>query len=114
MSAIEDPEDPSRLIPETDINGLLVYEADLGDTNNLNTGRLPFYARFDVRASWRPGGDTGNFEVFFEVINVLNRDNAIRLEPRLEYDPTSDLPRIDETPSEGFPLLPSFGIRWRF
>jgi len=75
---------------------------------------LPFYARFDVRASWRPGGDTGNFELYFEVINALNRDNAIRLEPRLEYDPTSDVPRIVETPTEGFPLLPTFGIRWRF
>ena len=114
VAAIEDPSDPERLLPETDINGLLVYEANLGDTQNLNTGRLPFYARFDVRASWRPGGDTGDFELFLEVINVLNRDNAVFLEPRLEYDPTSDVPRVNETPSEGFPLLPSFGIRWRF
>ena len=114
VAAVENPEDPERLIPETDARGRLVYEADLGDTNNLNTGRVPFYARFDVRASWRPGGDTGNFELYFEVINALNRDNAIRLEPRLEYDPTSDVPRITETPTEGFPLLPTFGIRWRF
>ena len=114
VAAVENPEDPERLIPETDDAGRLVYEADLGDTNNLNTGRVPFYARFDVRASWRPGGDTGNFELYFEVINALNRDNAIRLEPRLEYDPTSDVPRITETPTEGFPLLPTFGIRWRF
>lgn len=114
VAATENPEDPERLIPETDVEGRLVYEADLGDTNNLNSGRLPFYARLDVRASWRPGGDAGNFELYFEVINALNRDNAIRLEPRLEYDPTADVPAIVETPTEGFPLLPSFGIRWRF
>ncbi len=114
VAAIEDLEDPERLIPETDVNGLLVYQADLGDTNNLNTGRLPFYARFDVRATWRPGGNAGNFELYFEVINALNRDNAVQLEPRLEYDPTSEVPSINETPSEGFPLLPTFGIRWRF
>ena len=114
VAAVQDPGDPERLIPETDDEGRLVYEADLGDTHNLNTGRLPFYARFDVRASWRPGGDTGNFQLYFEVINALNRDNAIRLEPRLEHDPTSDVPRIVETPTEGFPLLPTFGIRWRF
>ena len=114
VAAIEDPDDPKQLIPERDINGLLVYETDLGDTNNLNTGRVPFYARFDVRASWRPGGDSGNFELYFKVINVLNRDNAIRLEPELQYDPTSDVPAIIETPTEGFPFLPTFGIRWRF
>ena len=48
------------------------------------------------------------------MINALNRDNAIRLEPRLEYDPTAEVPAIVETPTEGFPLLPTFGIRWRF
>ncbi len=57
---------------------------------------------------------TGNFELYFEVINVLNRDNAIRLEPELQYDPTSNVPAIIETPAEGFPFLPTFGIRWRF
>jgi hypothetical protein len=114
VAAMEDPEDPERLIPERGAQGLLVYESDFGDTNNLNAGRVPFYARFDMRMSWRPGGDTGNFELYCEVINALNRDNPISLEPRLEYDPDSDVPSIIETPTEGFPFLPSFGIRWRF
>ena len=114
VAAIENPDDPKRLIPQRDINGLLVYETDLGDTSNLNTGRMPFYARLDLRTSWRPGGDSGNFEIYFEVINLLNRNNAIRLEPELQYDPRSDVPTIIETPTEGFPFLPTFGIRWKF
>lgn len=80
----------------------------------MNTGTVPSYARFDVRGTWRPGGDGGSFELYFEVINVLNSDNAIRLEPRLEYDPDLGVPRIVDTPAEGFPLLPTFGLRWRF
>ena len=114
VAAVEDPTDSEILIPGRDDAGNFLYEVDLGDTFNLNNGRLPFYARVDFRASWRPGGDSGNFETYFEVINVLNRDNAIRYEFQLEYDPSSDVPRIIEIPSEGFPFLPSFGIRWRF
>jgi hypothetical protein len=52
--------------------------------------------------------------LYVEVINVLNRDNAITLNNELVYDPGSDLPRITEVPNEGFPLIPSFGVRFRF
>lgn len=114
VAATEDPLDPTRLVPERDSEGRLVYTVDLGDTGNLNSGRLPFYARLDVRASWRPGGDEGRFELYFEAINALNRDNAINVEQELRYDPKSDVPRVVEVPSEGFPFLPSFGVRFRF
>lgn len=114
VAATSNPEDPERLIPETDGDGRLVYVANLGDTGNLNNGRLPHYARFDVRATWRPGGASGRFELYFDVINALNRDNAIRLESELEYDPEGDVPRTVERPTEGFPILPSVGVRYRF
>lgn len=87
---------------------------DLGDTENLNSGRLPFYARLDLRATWRPGGDAGRFELYLEAINLLNRENAVRIESELRYDPNSEFPSVVELPSEGFPFLPSFGIRYRF
>jgi hypothetical protein len=61
-----------------------------------------------------PAVAQGRFELYLEVINVLARNNAIRLEPQLVYDPTSAVPAIVETPTEGFPLLPTFGLRFRF
>jgi len=114
VAATPSPTDPDRLIPETDSEGRYIYETDLGGTDNLNEARLPFYARVDLRGTWRPGGESGDFEVYFEVINALNRDNAVRIESHLEHDPTSDMPAIRAVPAEGFPLLPSFGIRFRF
>ena len=114
VAATEDPTNPAMLVPERDAEGRLVYTADLGDVANLNAARLPFYARLDARATWRPGGDAGRFELYFEAINALNRDNAINIEQELRYDPTSDVPSVVELPSEGFPFLPSFGVRFRF
>jgi hypothetical protein len=106
--------DLTELVPERDAEGNLVYTTDYGGVENLNTARLPAYIRFDVRGTFTPGGPTGRWSVYFEVINVLNRDNALNFEPKLEHDPTSELPRLIETPSEAFPLLPSFGVRFRF
>ncbi len=114
VSAVEDPADPGRLIPETDLEGRYVYVVDLGDSGNLNTGRFPFYARLDLRATWRPGGNDGRFELYLEAINLLNRENAVRIDSELRYDPGSEVPSVVALPSEGFPFLPSFGVRYRF
>lgn len=114
VAATPDPESPERLIPETDAEGRYVYAIDLGDVSNLNSGRLPLYARVDLRATWKPGGRTGRFELYLEAINLLNRDNAVRYENELRYDPESDVPSTAVVPSQGFPFLPSFGLRYRF
>ncbi len=112
VAAVED--ERGMLVPETDIDGNYVYTTDLGGVENLNSGRLPFYARFDIRATYRPGGLTGRWSIYGELINAFNRDNAVSIENQLEYDPTSLYPRLVEVPSEGFPLIPSFGVRFRF
>jgi hypothetical protein len=52
--------------------------------------------------------------VYAEALNVLNRRNASALDPRLEHDPTSDRPRVVETPIGSIPLLPTVGVRFRF
>jgi TonB dependent receptor-like, beta-barrel/TonB-dependent Receptor Plug Domain/Carboxypeptidase regulatory-like domain len=114
VAATEDPAGTGRLVPALDAEGRLVYTPSLGDVSDLNSGRLPFYARLDVRGSYRPRGAAGRFELYLEIINVLARKNAIRLEPRLAYDPAATVPAIVETPTEGFPLLPTFGLRFRF
>jgi hypothetical protein len=101
-------------IPAVDQNGLLVYGVNFGGVSNINTARLPMFARVDVRATWRPRGAEGRWEMYMEVINVLNRKNAGALSPELAYDPSADRPRVVEKPDQGVPLLPTVGLRFRF
>jgi ferric enterobactin receptor len=103
-----------RLVPAHDSTGQLIYTVDAGGVDNLNTARLPLFARADIRATYRPGGPTGRWELYLDVINVLNRKNAGLVESQLAYDPTSDKPKIVEKPGAAIPRLPSFGIRVRF
>lgn len=103
-----------ELLPAVDGAGRPVYAVDFGGVANLNTGRLPPFARVDVRATWRPRGQTGRWELYAEVINVLNRKNAGAIDPQLEYDPTSDRPSIVEKRDQSIPRLPTIGLRFRF
>lgn len=120
VAGIEDSTDRDRdgttdeLLPGRDDGGLTVYAVNFGSVANLNRGRLPLFARVDVRATWRPRGAAGRWEVYVEVINALNRENAGDIEPRLAYDPFSDQPRIVETRDQSVPLLPTVGLRFRF
>ena len=97
-----------------DKNGLSVYEVNIGGVSNLNTGHLPVFARADVRVTWRPGGLTGRWELYGEVINLTNRKNAGALTAEIEYDPTSAKPRIVENRDQAIPRFPTIGLRFRF
>ena len=83
-------------MPAVDPAGLLVYGVNFGGVDNLYRARLPVFARVDLRATWRPRGAAGRWEFYAEVINLLNRKNAGAFDAQLEYDPTSDRPRIVE------------------
>jgi hypothetical protein len=109
-------EDPAsgRLVPGRDPTGLLVYEIDLGDTSNLNSARLPTFARLDLRATFWPRGPTGRWQVYVDVINATSRDNAGAIEAELRHDPAADRPRIVFSRAAALPLLPSIGVRFRF
>ena len=48
------------------------------------------------------------------MINLLNRDNPVEFQTELAHDPDRRVPRIVESPSAGFPIIPSFGVRIRF
>ncbi len=104
----------TELVPARDGAGRLVYGVDFGGVSNLNTGRLPLFARVDVRATWRPRGARGRWEFYLEVINLLNRQNAGALDPRLVYDPGADRPRLVEQRDQNIPRLPTLGLRVRF
>jgi hypothetical protein len=103
-----------ELVPRRDAAGLLVYAPDLGTVADLRNARLPVFARVDLRVTWRPRGMAGRWELYAEALNLLNRQNASGLDPRLEYDPTSDRPRVVEKPIGSIPLLPTIGVRFRF
>ena len=103
-----------ELVPARDPSGLLIYAVNFGGTGNLNNARLPMFARVDLRATWRPRGAEGRWELYFEVVNLLNRANAGTLDPQLDYDPTSDRPKIVEKPDQGIPRFPTVGVRFRF
>jgi hypothetical protein len=104
---------PGSLVPAYDTSGHLLWTTDYGSVSNLNAGRLPFFARLDVRVTYSPS-PTSRWELYGEVINVLDRENAGTLSPLLEYDPTSDRPSLTLTPDGGLPLLPTFGFRVKF
>ena len=103
-----------RLVPARDASGALVYTIDRGGLEALQRGQLPYYGRLDLRIAHQPGGRTGRWSWYIEVINALNRDNPVELDAELAYDPTASVPRIVELPTAGFPLIPSFGVRVRF
>ncbi len=102
-----------ELVPALDA-GRPIYAVDFGGVGNLNTARLPAFARVDLRITWRPRGAQGRWELYGEIINLLNRENAGALEPTLEHDPTSDRPKIVERPDQGIPRLPTIGLRFNF
>jgi hypothetical protein len=107
-------EEGGRIVPQRDEFGRLVYEVAPGEAEARNSRRLPAYARLDLRASFRPRGQQGRWEFFVELINALGRPNVGIVDTTLEYDETSDRPRLVETRAGTLPRLPSFGVRWQF
>ena len=103
-----------ELVPALDAAAQTVYAVDFGGVDNLNTARLPMFARVDLRITWRPRGAQSGWELFGEIINLLNRQNAGALEAVLEYDPASDRPKIVEQRDQGIPRIPTVGFRFRF
>jgi hypothetical protein len=104
----------TELIPQRDPAGLPVWTADYGDSSNLNSGRLPVFARVDLRVTFRPRWQNSRWQLYVEVINLLNRENTGNLSTDLVYDSTSDRPRVTTSRNGALPLLPSLGVRVRF
>jgi hypothetical protein len=92
-----------------------MWKVDPGGVGNLNTARLPLYARLDMRVTFNPKRVTGRWQIYAEVLNAFYHENISALSSRPRYDPASDRPRlVPENKDSGFPLLPSFGVRFRF
>lgn len=104
---------PGSLVPRRDSSGRYIWEVDYGGVANLNRARLPVYARLDARVTYMRS-PSSRWQLYVEVINVLNRDNAGSLTPSLDYNPASDRPSVRLAPEGGLPRLPTFGFRIRF
>jgi hypothetical protein len=78
-----------------------------------NTERLPLYLRLDVgyRGEWEKHwfGRDITLEPYVQVLNVLGNRNVTTGQP--EYD-FVDGAQIEYLPA--LPMLPTFGIEWRF
>jgi outer membrane receptor protein involved in Fe transport len=113
--AIEDPEREGVLIPERDAEGNVVWGVDPGGAANLNDARLPAFARLDARLTYRPKGPSGRWLLYLEVINVTNRDNVAQVDYTIRFDPETGDPLIGAIDQQGgLPLLPTFGVRFRW
>jgi TonB dependent receptor-like, beta-barrel/Carboxypeptidase regulatory-like domain/TonB-dependent Receptor Plug Domain len=104
----------TELVPERDAAGRLVYTTDVGGVPNLESARLPGFARLDLRFTFRPKGTAGRWSLYLDILNATNRHNAGIIESQLAYDPASDRPRIVEKRSASIPFLPSLGVHFRF
>jgi hypothetical protein len=79
-------------------------------TDVRNTTRLPVYARLDARADWAFTYGRSRLTLFFEVMNLLNRDNYGPDDPGIAL-PSGLVFGATQT---GFPLLPSAGVLIEF
>ena len=83
------------------------FEEKTGMKVNFVTNAFPvFNQRTDLELSTKGSA--------LDVINVTNRKNAAQIDPRLEHDPTGDVPLLVEEPAGRIPFLPSIGVRFRF
>lgn len=99
-------------VPQRDASGQPLFQPDLGDLSNINTARLPHFARLDARLTYRPGWGGERLAFYADLLNVLNAKNVTQIDSALVLDPASDRPGIIELPQDrGIPFFPSFGIR---
>ncbi len=111
---MNDVGDVIRYVPARDAQDNLVWTANPGGVDTLNSAVLPVFARLDLRTTFRPPWSGHRWQFYAEIINVLNRTNAGALDAELTYDPNSDRPAVTYVRRGGFPLLPSVGVRLRF
>ena len=102
-------------IPQRDALGLPIFQPDLGDVSDINSARLPAFARVDARVTYRPSWSGERWAFYVDVLNVLNARNTVQIDPVLAVDEGSDRPRIIERAQDrGLPIFPSFGVRFWF
>jgi hypothetical protein len=86
----------------------------VGELGQRNSARYPSYQRLDVRASRTVATSRGTFSFFFDVTNILNRDN-VRSTGDIRYGAGPDGTIVVAIDHDMWaPILPSFGVSWVF
>lgn len=102
-------------IPQRDALGDPVFQPDLGDVTQINSARLPHFARVDARLTFRPTWSGERWALYVDLVNVINSRNAAQVDSAIVFDPSSDRPRIVERlVDRGVPFFPFAGLRFWF
>jgi len=101
------------MLPFEAVSGL-VYQVDYGSMTRINSSRLPPSSRVDFRATVHPRDGNGHWTFYLDVINVLDHRNRLAVFSDLVYNPSGPRPVVENTYGGGFPIIPSFGLKYRF
>jgi hypothetical protein len=77
----------------------------------LYSSRLPAYYRLDARVTRRYATDRGEVRVFFELINMTNRENVFAYDYEKAIDDNGNF-YLNQEGETWFPLLPSLNVSW--
>jgi len=114
---VEDPEaETGPTVLTNSETGLVRFEPQYGDAENLNSARLPLYHRLDVRLSREVHVFGMPGEAYLDVINVYNRGNVLAYQYAAVTDPDAPeaAPRLERQSATMLPLLPTLGFNFRF
>lgn len=77
-----------------------------------NRERLDYYLRLDARASRDFRLRRGSFSVYFEIMNLLNRENLARPESFWLHSTPDGSLRVEYDQEAWVSIIPSLGVRW--
>ena len=114
VRVVATPGADGSLVPLKDVKGLYIWGVDRGGVGNLNTARLPAYARLDLRVTFNPKNVTGRWQIYVEIFNALNRGTAARSLMTCGTTRRAIARASSSRVDSGLPAVPSFGVRYRF
>ena len=62
VRVVATPGADGSLVPRTDLKGLYIWSVDRGGIGDLNTARLPAFARLDLRITFNPKKVTSRWQ----------------------------------------------------
>lgn len=99
--------------PTTEVELLTLEPFPLATAETRNASRIGDYARVDLRLARRFLLESaGEITAFVEVNNLLQRNNDCCVEYQIEDE--EGAPFLDVEARGSLPLIPSFGILWKF
>jgi hypothetical protein len=108
--------DERRALRWSDGGFVMDIEDHFLSLSQLNSKRLPAYARLDLRFGYAPAWGGRRWELYLDVMNALNRSNTTYLDyeqaPGGQSGPADF--RLQEKRIGGLPVVPSFGVRVTF